>query len=539
MKTVNKKLYDNRSALQVIGCLIREPELMEEYPLDKSDFEVESFHEIVYSCVYNLYQQGVQVIDDFAIDSYLSKYSKQYKIFESNNGIEWCNDAVVMAEPSNFSFYHSRLKKFSYLRFLDNRGLDVCCLYDYSVCEPVEQEKEMEKLDSRTIKEMIDIVDTKLTVEARMRFEAQTFHGIQAGKGLRELKEKLKEEPDWGLPMRSTMFTTATRGARLGKMYLKSSNSGGGKSRLAESDIALWSVPYYYDSKEEKWIHTGFSEPSLYISAELQFDELQTILAANIADVPEDHIINGTYEGDEEERVDKAIAYIEQAPLYFVHMPNFSIADVKNIIKKYHREKGCNYFVMDYIHMTQQLITEISSMSRGMKLREDQILFLFADELKNLCNDLNIFILAITQLNDKYNETTIRNESLLRGAKSLADRIDCGCIDLKPTKQELDAVKNIISHIVGCPPINLVRHVYKLRRGKLSKIRIFQSVDLGTCRVRDVFATNFDGELIPIDATNIENLDNIIEDNSINPEELEAGTEQEQKEAHKLFKLDF
>ena len=85
MKIVNKKLYDNRSALQVIGCLIREPELMEEYPLDKSDFEVESFHEIVYSCVYNLYQQGVQVIDDFAIDSYLSKYSKQYKIFESKD----------------------------------------------------------------------------------------------------------------------------------------------------------------------------------------------------------------------------------------------------------------------------------------------------------------------------------------------------------------------------------------------------------------------------------------------------------------------
>jgi replicative DNA helicase len=213
--------------------------------------------------------------------------------------------------------------------------------------------------------------------------------------------------------------------------------------------------------------------------------------------------------------------------------------DVKNIIKNYHREKGCNYFVMDYIHMTQQLITEISSISRGMKLREDQILFLFADELKNLCNDLNIFILAITQLNDKYNETTIRNESLLRGAKSLADRIDCGCIDLKPTKQELDAVKNIISHIVGCPPINLVRHVYKLRRGKLSKIRIFQSADLGTCRVRDVFATNFDGELIPIDATNIENLDSIIEDNSINLEEIEAGTQEEQEETQKFFKLDF
>lgn len=536
---MNKKLYDSRSSFQVLGCLINQPQLLEAYRMDKKDYEIETLHEIVFSCIYNLYQQGVKIIDAFAIDSYLSKYTKQYKIFEKNNGIEWCESASELAEIGNFEFYYNRVRKFSYLRFLDEQGLDVCNLYDYNAVEPVEQEKAMSKLDNVTIKEMIDIVDTNITVKSRLKFESNSFKGIQAGEGIDELLEKLKQEPDWGLPFRSDIFTTAARGARLGKFYLKSSNSGGGKTRLALADITLWSIPYYYDLKEKTWVYTGFAEPSAYISAELTYDELQTIALAVVAGVEEDHILNNTYVDDEEERVLRASELIKQSSLQLKHINNFGISDIQNIIKQYHREYNCKYFVMDYIHMTQQLIVEISSMSRGMKLREDQVLFLFSDAMKNLCVDLDIFIMAMTQLNDKYNETTIRNESLLRGAKSLADRIDCGVIDLTPTKQELEAVKNITSHIIGCPKINLVRHIYKLRRGKLAKIRIYQSVNLGTCRVTDVFATNFDGELIPVEMTTMEHFEKVIQENSVNPEEVYIGNEEEQEEAKKVFKLDF
>lgn len=303
------------------------------------------------------------------------------------------------------------------------------------------------------------------------------------------------------------------------------------------ADLCNMSVPWIYDLKEDKWVHTGFSEPSLFISTELEIDECQTMMIAYISGVEEDHILNGNYDTGEEERVDKAIEYLNAAPLYIEFIPDFGIQDIENIIKRYKREKGCLYFVFDYIHMSAKLITEIATMSRGTRLREDSCLFLFIDKLKNLCNSLGVFILTMTQLNGSYKDHPVKDETMLRGAKSLADRIDFGEISLHPTKGEIDSVKDILAHQIDKPVPNLVRHIYKVRRGKLTRVRIYQYANLGTCRTEDLFVTDNDGKLIPVEVTefdNIDNFDKIIEENSVDSEEIQ-GTAEEQEEATKAL----
>lgn len=516
---VNKDLYDNRSVFQVLGCLIKKPTLIEEYSLDKDDFEVEPFHQIVFSAIYNLYQQGIKTLDSFAIDSYLSKYPKQYKRFEANNGVEFCEEAFDLSEVSNFEFYYQRLRKFSYLRFLDSRGLDTSPLYDTTVVEPTQREKEMEKLDGRTIKEMIDIIDTQITVEAKMRYGNNLKdEGLKAGVGLQELKESLKEAPAWGAPLQSPFLTTIFHGARLGKLFLKSSASGFGKSRLAMGDVGYMSVGWCYDHDKKKWMDTGFHLPMLYISCELDHEELQTLLLAWVSGINEDKIINGNYEGDEEEIVDQAIKYIEAAPTYFEVVPDFGISDIVNMVKKYKREKDCDYFIFDYLHMSIQLLSELSSVSRGSKLREDQILFLFIDKLKNLCNQLNIFMYVITQVNDSYRTATVKDESLIRGSKAICDRVDIAHVDLKPTKGDLEEIKKILSKQMGHKPITMIRYIYKVRRGKLTRVKLYQFADLGTCRTTDCFLLTYDNELVSLDVTKVENIDKVIDDNSVEDE---------------------
>lgn len=873
------ELYDKRSVLQVLGCLIKKPILLEEHRFDSSDFSFEPFYELIYSSIYNLFQQNIAKIDAYAIDSFLSNYKKQYAIFELNKGLEYCETAIELAELDNFEYYYNRLKKFTYLRFLEERGLDTRVIYNGTLTNPTEQEKEMAKLDNTSIDEMIDKIDVNLIIEARLRFSSDSNkRGQLAIQGLKELKERLKEEPEFGLPLQSPYLTTIARGARLKKVYLRSASSGAGKAlpnntviptpngyrkvgdikqgdylfgkdgkptkvlqihpqpykkevyeitfkdgrkaqccsehlwglyktsgsnkmivksteeiyqegkdsgykkfckynfrvpvcsplqyskkdfpiepyifglmigsgsfrihntnkafmyvskdeelvkkiavrnnwnykrhklnkhcwyfeyktkqnkcknvqvtdilsdfpelinikseekfipkiylqgdveqrkellrglldsngsikkkgnieyttvseklkgsiltlifelgfkanvfekkkqyrekntyhiniampakekigmfnlnrkkevikkyyksnksedasyndnpiidiqptskyenmtcftvdgenhlfvindgivthntRTAMADIIGFSVPYFYDTHKEKWIYTGFSEPSLFISTELDESELQTLILAYVSGVNESKILDGNYTKEEEERVDKAIEYIAAAPLYLYVMNDFSVADIENVIRKYRREKGCRYFCFDYLHTSAKLIAEIATASKGMKLREDMVLFLMSDRLKNLANELDIFILTMTQLNGSYKDSAVKDETMLAGAKSIINRLDLGEISLPISHSEMEAIKPILSKGLYSVP-NLVRHVYKCRRGKLSHIRIFQHADLGTCRTEDLFVTDNNNVYIPLEITklqNIEEVDKVLDEHSVDIE---------------------
>jgi replicative DNA helicase len=371
-----------------------------------------------------------------------------------------------------------------------------------------------------SLKEIIDYVDSYIVGELKLKFESSIDDSSQlAGKGMEELKQSFKESPEFGLPMQSPFLTTVARGARLKKLYIRSSSSGSGKSRTAIADLCGFSIPWFYDTCDSKWIYTGNSEPSVFISTELEIPEVQTMIQAFVSGVNEAHILDGKYQKGEEERVDKAIEYIKSSPLYIDFIPDFNIETIENKIKKWRREKGARYFVFDYIHMSASLIAEVASASRGMKVREDQVLFLFSDKLKNIANQLDVFILTMSQLNGTYKDSPVKDETMLRGAKSLIDRVDLAEIALPPTPSDLEGIKPILSKGFYKTP-NLVRHIIKCRRSRWSHLRIWQYADLGTCRTEDLFVTNNENVLIPMEATKIENIDKLIDEHSVALEEV-------------------
>lgn len=496
-------LVPARAIAQCLAAIIDDPSLLDEYSLDKNDF-AKPFYSLIFSAVNNLYNSGVSIVDACVIDNYLSNYQKQYDIFNKNKGLDYIVDILDLYEKDNFSYYLAQLKKFSCLRYWNAKGFDTTKIYDPDITDPELQTQEMLKLDNMTVNEMIDRVHDVLINEAQMMFSTSTNHiGQLAGKGLRELVDYFEQEPDFGLPLQSEIVSTITRGARLTKLYLRSGSSGSGKTRLGIADCCNFSVPYYYDTEKNDWTFTGFSEPTLIISTELEINEVQTLIMAYVSGVNESHILEGEYEEGERDRVIQATDYINSSPLYIEFIPDFGITEIEQLIRKYQREKGVRYFFFDYIHMSNKLITEVAMNTNGMRLREDQILFLFADQLKNLCNKLNVFILSSTQLNGTYKDSAEKDETMLRGAKSLADRIDMGEISLPPSAAELDAAQSVMSQRINTPVPNLIRHVYKLRRGKWSKIKIYQSVDLGTCRTRDLFVFDRNNNLIDIPAVQI------------------------------------
>ncbi len=69
-----------------------------------------------------------------------------------------------------------------------------------------------------------------------------------------------------------------------------------------------------------------------------------------------------------------------------------------------------------------KILEEITRRSGGIKLREDNILFMLSTRLKDLCNQYGVFIMSSTQLGPSWkDDTEMPDQNLLRGAKSIAD----------------------------------------------------------------------------------------------------------------------
>mgnify|MGYP007092399368 FL=1 len=118
-------------------------------------------------------------------------------------------------------------------------------------------------------------------------------------------------------------------------------------------------------------------------------------------------------------------------------------------------------------------------------------------------------------------------------SKAVADRIDAGYILLPPVKSELEAVKPILNNGFYPEP-NMIYHLYKCRRGKITRVKVWLHVNLGNCRVQDLFVTTFDNKLIPVNKLTIESAQKIINDHSVEEKEIEA-TNEELEEAAKSF----
>lgn len=517
-------LFDKMAVLQVIGCLIQQPDLLDKYPLLVQDFNGEAFHQIVFSCIYNLHQQGVKVIDYMAMDDHLSSRPKQQKIFEDNQGDKYIHDAIELCEPENFEYYYYRVRKLGLLRYYEAVGYDTSNVFNPTIVDPTELEKEQQKLDNYTIENIIEIVEVKTVIDPKRMYQSVgKTTGQLAGTGLLDLVNSYKETPELGFPMQSEFMNFLLRGARRGTFYLRSGGTGSGKSRLSIADTICASVPWVWDLKKKKWIHTGYSIPSLIITTELKTAEVQTIVAAYVSGVSEDVILDNNYKAGEYERVVQATQYIESSPLYIERLPNFDLDDVTGIIKKYHCEKGVELVNFDYLHSSIKMIIQLSTLSKGMRLREDQMLFMASDALKTCSTDLDIHIDSATQLNGEYKEAKEKDQTLLRGSKSIADRIDAGYIAMIPTQMELNAIKPILeNHIYPVP--NMIFHLYKCRRGKFTRVKVWLHVDLGNCRVEDLFVTTYENILIPVDRLTIDIAQKIIDEHSVDdneaPEEL-------------------
>jgi hypothetical protein len=145
-----------------------------------------------------------------------------------------------------------------------------------------------------------------------------------------------------------------------------------------------------------------------------------------------------------------------------------------------------------------KILEEITRRSGGVKLREDNILFMLSTRLKDICNQYGVFIMSATQLNGDFRDAKTPDQNLLRGAKSIADKIDYGAILLAVQDEDIQSLESILaSNVFDKPTIKM--SVYKNRRGRYKGVYLWCKADLGCCRIKPMFCTSYSYEMIPID----------------------------------------
>lgn len=494
------KYVDVTAIMQVVGNVFNNPQILDftdKYTITEDDFPDE-FHRIAFGAVYKIHELGADRITLENIADFLSSRPKSAATFKQNKGEEWLLKVAETCLPEAFDYYYSRLKKFSLLRAYDNYGVDVSDIYDAdNILDTRKKQLQEDLLDNSTLEQIADKVENKIE-GIRLKYVDDAFgQAIQAGEDIEGLIDRLKEHPEVGTPLYGPLVNTVTRGARLKKFYLRSAATGVGKSRSMIADACYIACNEIYDERFG-WIHNGQSEPTLYIATEQEKEEIQTMMLAFLSEVNEEHILNGQYVGDEEDRVRKAAQILKNSPLFIEELPDFSLKDVEDKIKKNIRDHEVKYVFHDYIHTSLKILEEITRRSGGVKLREDNILFMLSTRLKDICNQYGVFIMSATQLNGDYQQAETPDQNLLRGAKAIADKIDYGAILLNVKDEDLVKLDKILStNVFDRPSIKM--SVYKNRRGRYKGIYLWCKADLGCCRIKPMFATTYDYEIIPID----------------------------------------
>ena len=329
------RYYDTSAALQVIGCTIIDPSLLEEdgrYFYNESDF-VADIHRVAFGAIFNLHQMGAEKITPKTVEDYLQPHLESYGIYQQAKGSEWLQNCIDNADIVNFDFYYDRLKKMTLLRGYSEAGMDMTWLYDPDNLIDIQKKEQQEKfLNNIELNKLADLVDNKILTVRDVYVDNATDHASRIGDSVESVLLELEESPEIGAPFYDLFLNKITRGARYGKYYLRSAPTGVGKTRSMVADACYMACNKIYDNIAGKWIEKG-SQPVLFISTELDIDEITTMCLAFLTGYNEEELLL-QHISFSDPVLGEAVRVLKEAPLFLEILPDYTIKDVENTIKR-------------------------------------------------------------------------------------------------------------------------------------------------------------------------------------------------------------
>ena len=92
------------------------------------------------------------------------------------------------------------------------------------------KQKQEDWLDNSSLQDIADCIDKEIEKIKYKYIDDDYTQSHQAGDGVLDLINSLKEKPEVGVPLYGPLINSVTRGARLRKFYLRSAPTGCGKA---------------------------------------------------------------------------------------------------------------------------------------------------------------------------------------------------------------------------------------------------------------------------------------------------------------------
>lgn len=420
-------LSDMMAYRQIIGCLMHKPLLFLEYTdITTSDFDYKPAR-VCLNAIKRMYEAGAAEMIPLEVDQEIERGGgATLQVYKAEGGLDFLKQSYEYAQLGNFKMYYTRLKKCSLLRKLQKAKYDISEFFieDKDAVNPAKETEIQQHLDDSSLEDILNSVEKNYS-EIRNEFlNGGHMHGDPA-EGINELIEDLKKSPSVGPSLEGKIFSSICRGAREGCFFLKSASTSSGKTRTAVFDACRLCYPKRWSHQANSFIEEfdkfgDVREPRkvLFIVTEMDKEEIQTIMLAYLSGVDEDHIMTGGYDFGEYTRVKTAAKIMQEYSGYFlveeISEPN--LQNVEATIRKYATVDGVKYVFFDYIHSTASLIGQFTKNN----IREDSILMLMANQLKQLAKDYNLFIFSATQVNSlamgQDDEMVFKDEKSIRGS---------------------------------------------------------------------------------------------------------------------------
>ena len=504
-------LSDKTAQRMIIGSLMHNPLLFLEYEdLVPADFDLNIAKKCLGIIKY-LYTQGAKTLTPVEVDQEFARRERIYDSYDKEGGLEYLKNAYEQTiNAGNIDYYYKNLKKYALLRRLKAEKYDISEYYidDKENNDPLKETQALERFNNATLEDILNTVESKYNVIRSDFLNGGKKKGDPA-EGIFTLIDKLKESPDIGPNLEGKLFNYACRGARQGCFFLKSASTNAGKTRTSVFDACRLAYPIRWSHEKKTFVQevdNGTGEvydarKVLFIVTEMDKEELQTIMLAYLSGVDEDHILRGSYKLGEEQRVRYAGKIMEKYSGYFIieEISEPNLVNVEATIRKYATLDKIKYVFFDYIHTTASMMNQFAKNN----LREDSILMMMANQLKQIAKDYNVFIFSATQVNQMAmaDDGEFKNEMCIRGAKSIADKCDMGYVMTRvseATWQKLLPNFRIAARdgtIDGSfletenKPTHII-DIYKMRRGRFKNVRIWVNLHLGTGYRKDLFITD-------------------------------------------------
>lgn len=241
-----------------------------------------------------------------------------------------------------------------------------------------------------TLEEILSMSSKYLDIINKLNSQQQVY---KMGDKLEErLAERIKNPGKIaGIPTGFEMFDTLTGGGRKGDLIFICARAKTGKSTALQNIATNQSIIGI----------EGIIYPILYIDTEMNEEEQEDRILANLTGIPVRELESGLFALDTENgtgeekkaKVRRANALLHSGHFYHVYMPDFTIQKIEALTRQYQLEKGVQVLYFDYLKIPE------ASSSSLRTAQEYQMLGFMASGLKDIAGKLGIPVFSACQEN--------------------------------------------------------------------------------------------------------------------------------------------